>query len=71
MSSGERLLSVGFSLNCYSVTVECNSKCANEDRRELRLRVKDDFWDLSVLHRRAVVVPGGVAESEAGFGAGA
>lgn len=35
------------------------------------LRVEDDFWDLAVLHGRAVVVTRGVAEGEAGFGAGA
>lgn len=32
------------------------------------LCVEDDLWDLSVLHRGAVVIPGRVTEGEAGFG---
>lgn len=33
------------------------------------LCVEDDLWDLSILHRSAVVVAGSITESEAGLGA--
>ena len=32
------------------------------------LGVEDDFWNLAVLHRCAIVVPGRIAEGEAGLG---
>lgn len=32
------------------------------------LCVEDDLWDLSILHRSAVVIPSRVAERKAGFG---
>lgn len=51
--------------------------CANGNKSVRALRcqrwlcVKDDFWNLTVLHGRAVIVACGVAEREAGFGSGA
>lgn len=37
-------------------------------RQASGLGVEDDFWNLAVLHRRAIVVPGRIAEGEAGLG---
>lgn len=56
---------------CNSITVKCTieSLCANGNTPERSLLcVKDDFWYLTVLHRRAVIIACGVAEREAGFG---
>lgn len=62
-----------FTLSSLNTALRSSAmSCADGNlRRQRRLRVEDDLWDLAVLHGRAVVVSRGVAEGEAGFGAGA